>query len=184
MDPIGNLTVQIVKVFSLIWWHHHYLWKAANFDLCSTVMTMEQWGLLACHIYSDMRHPLITVISEDPWHSNLLLSVYQGRCHNLFSQLRSVAAGIRTPSLALSERTLLPTVPSLRSNTISTKWKEALYLKSLSLSEKSSKECKTTINFKFWYSNSKIAISKFQTRVQTVSFWCPLIIYIQNFIRG
>ena len=120
-------------------------------------MAIEQWGFLACHIYSDMGHPLITVISEDPWQSNLLLSAYQGRYHNLFSQLRSVAAGIRTPSLALSGRTLLPTVPSLRSNTLSTKWKEALYLKSLSLSEKPSKECKTTINY------FDIAIQKFNS---------------------
>ena len=154
-----------LKNFSLIWWHHHYLWMAANFDLCSTVMAFKQWGFLACHTYSDTGHPLITVISEDPWHSNLLLSGYQGRCHYLFSQLRSVAAGIRTPSLPLSERTLLPTGPPLRSNTISAKWKEALSLKSLSLSEKSSKECKATINY-FDITNQKFKIIQYFRKIQ------------------
>ena len=30
--------------FLLIWRHHHCRWRAANFDLCSTLMTFEQWG--------------------------------------------------------------------------------------------------------------------------------------------
>ena len=34
-------------------------------------------GSLACHIYCDMGHPFIMVISEDPWHSHLLLTVCQ-----------------------------------------------------------------------------------------------------------
>ena len=29
--------------FSLMWRRHHYRWRAANFDLYSTLMTMEQW---------------------------------------------------------------------------------------------------------------------------------------------
>ena len=32
-------------------------------------------GSLACHTYCDTWHPFIMVISEDPWHSHLLLSV-------------------------------------------------------------------------------------------------------------
>ena len=31
--------------FSLIWWRHHCQWRAANFDLCSALMAIEQWGL-------------------------------------------------------------------------------------------------------------------------------------------
>ena len=37
------------------------------------------------------------VISEDPWHSHLLPSVWQWSCHYLCLRLRSVATGDRTP---------------------------------------------------------------------------------------
>ena len=30
--------------FSLIWRRHHCRWSAANFDLCSALMVIEQWG--------------------------------------------------------------------------------------------------------------------------------------------
>ena len=30
--------------FSLIWRRHHYRWRAPNFDLCSALMAIEQWG--------------------------------------------------------------------------------------------------------------------------------------------
>ena len=33
--------------FSLVWRRHHYLWKAANFDLCSALMATEQWEFLS-----------------------------------------------------------------------------------------------------------------------------------------
>ena len=55
-------------------------------------------GSLACHTYCDTGHPLIMVISEDPWHLHLLPSVQQWSCHYLFLRLRSVAAWIRTPN--------------------------------------------------------------------------------------
>ena len=35
-----------VKNFSLIWRRHHYRWRAANFDLCSALMVIEQWGFI------------------------------------------------------------------------------------------------------------------------------------------
>ena len=53
-------------------------------------------GSLECHTYCDTGHPFIMVISEDLWHSHLLPSVQQCRCHYLFLRLR---AGIRTPNL-------------------------------------------------------------------------------------
>ena len=31
--------------FPLIWKRHHYRGRAANFDLCSALMAIEQWGL-------------------------------------------------------------------------------------------------------------------------------------------
>ena len=30
--------------FSLVWRHHHCRWRTANFDLCSALMAIEQWG--------------------------------------------------------------------------------------------------------------------------------------------
>ena len=33
--------------FSLIWSRHHYWWRALNFDLCSAIMAIEQWGLFS-----------------------------------------------------------------------------------------------------------------------------------------
>ena len=61
---------------SLIWRNHLYCWKAANFDLCSALMAIEQWGfILACHIYCDTGHSFIMVVSKDAWHSHLLPSI-------------------------------------------------------------------------------------------------------------
>ena len=39
-------------------------------------------GSLACHTYCDTGHPFIVVISENPWHSHLLPSVWQWRDSN------------------------------------------------------------------------------------------------------
>ena len=33
--------------FSLIWWRHHYWWRASNFDLHSALLTKEQWGFFS-----------------------------------------------------------------------------------------------------------------------------------------
>ena len=38
-----GLFVQI-KIFLLIWRRHHDRWRAANFDLCTALMVIEQWG--------------------------------------------------------------------------------------------------------------------------------------------
>ena len=45
-------------------------------------------GSLACHTYSDTRHPFTMVISEYPWHSHLLPSVWLWNCHYLISRLK------------------------------------------------------------------------------------------------
>ena len=44
-------------------------------------------GSLTCHTYCDTGLPFIMVISEDPWHSHLLPSVWQWSCHYLFYDL-------------------------------------------------------------------------------------------------
>ena len=33
--------------FSLIWRRHHCRWRAANIDLCSALMAIEQWGFFS-----------------------------------------------------------------------------------------------------------------------------------------
>ena len=56
-------------------------------------------GSLACQTHWDTGHPFVMVISEDPWHSDLMPSVWQWSCHYLFLRHRSVATGIRIPNL-------------------------------------------------------------------------------------
>ena len=75
--------------FSLIWRRHHCRWRTVNFELCSALMVMSSEGSLACHTYCDTGHHFRMVISEDPWHSHLLQSVWKWSCHYLFLRLRS-----------------------------------------------------------------------------------------------
>ena len=44
--------------FSFILRRHHYWKRAENFDLCSTLMAIMQWGFLAWHINCDTGHPI------------------------------------------------------------------------------------------------------------------------------
>ena len=80
--------------------------RAANFDHCSALMAIEQWGFFSVQHLLDTGYPFIMVISEDPWHSHLLSSVSQLSCYYLVLRLRYVAAGILTPNLALAGPTL------------------------------------------------------------------------------
>ena len=50
------------KNFSIIWRRHHFRWRAANFDLCSAVMAIEQWGFFR------VRHLL--------WHGSSVYKVH------------------------------------------------------------------------------------------------------------
>ena len=40
--------------FSLIWIRHQCQWRAANFDICSALMAIEQWGFL--NVPQPLRH--------------------------------------------------------------------------------------------------------------------------------
>ena len=53
--------------FSLIWSRHHYQWRAANFDLHSALMAIEQCGFCTCN----STHEHMTTFKE-PWHSYLI----------------------------------------------------------------------------------------------------------------
>ena len=66
------------------------------------VWPLSSDGSLACHTFCDTGHPFIMVMSENPWHSHLLPSVWQWSCHYLFKRLRSVTIGIWKPNLPLA----------------------------------------------------------------------------------
>ena len=57
---------------------------------------------------------LMAMSCEGSWHSHLLPSVKQWRCHYLFLLLSSVEAEFRTPNFPLAGRTLQPTAPPPR----------------------------------------------------------------------
>ena len=62
--------------FSLIWRRHHCRWRAANFDLCSALMAIEQWGFFSVpHLFCDTGCLFIMFISKDPWNSHRLPNV-------------------------------------------------------------------------------------------------------------
>ena len=97
---------------------HEFTMRGGFFFVClgvSQILTyarhlrpLSSEGSLACHLYCDTGHPFKMVMSEDPWHSHVLPSVWQWRCNYLFSRLGSITAGIRSPNLSLAGRTLLP----------------------------------------------------------------------------
>ena len=89
-----------LKHFSLIWRRHHVDVTIAGERLQILTYARHSWplnseGSLTCHSYCDTGLPFIMVISEDPWHSHLLQSVWRWSCHCFF-RLRSVATGDRT----------------------------------------------------------------------------------------
>ena len=86
--------------FSFIWRRHHCWWRAANFDLCSALVVIEQWGFFSV--------PCLL------WHG---ASIYNGRlgwpvtltriAKGLAVELslpnfKTVAVQIRTPNLLLA----------------------------------------------------------------------------------
>ena len=94
--------------FSLIWRSHQYRWKAADFDLCSALMAIEQWGIFSL-----------------PYLMGHGTSVYNGHlaprtrdtctyCRAFSSgdvPTRTVATGIRTRNFPNARRTNKPTAP-------------------------------------------------------------------------
>ena len=78
--------------------------------------TRHSWPLcsedyLVHTTFCETGHLFVMVISEVLRHSYLLPSVWQWRCYNLFLRLMSHVAGILTPNLLHTRRTLKPTVP-------------------------------------------------------------------------
>ena len=55
--------------FSLIWRRNR--WRAANFDLCSALMAIDQWRLFSMPHLLWHGASVIIVISEDPWNTHI-----------------------------------------------------------------------------------------------------------------
>ena len=97
--------------FSLKWSRHHYRWRAANFDLCSALMAIEQWGFfcvphllwLGASVYNDHLRGSVTLTPfAERLTVELSLPVFQ---------LGSIAARTRTLNFLLVGQTLYPTAP-------------------------------------------------------------------------
>ena len=76
--------------FSLIWSRHdhHYRWRAANFDLWSAFMAIEQRGFFSVpHLLWNGASVYNGHLRGPPWHSLLLLSGWQWNCPYLFYNL-------------------------------------------------------------------------------------------------
>ena len=86
--------------FSLIRTRHHCQWRTANFDLCLALMSwpLRSEGSLTCHTYCDTGHSFIMVISEEPWHSHILPSVWQWNVTTCFYYLGLSRLGFEHPT--------------------------------------------------------------------------------------
>ena len=84
--------------FSLIGRRH----RAANLDLCSALMAIEQRGILNVpHLLFHGPTLYNGHISEDPWHSHLMTGVWQRSCHY---RRKFVPTGIDASALPLCQR--------------------------------------------------------------------------------
>ena len=106
-DIIVCLFVFGLRLTREIFTRQHYRWRTTILTYTRHSWSFSIEGFFSCHIYCDTAHLFIMVISEDPWHSNLLPSVWQWSCHYMFKRLRSsVASGIRAPYLPHARRTI------------------------------------------------------------------------------
>ena len=77
-----------LEKFSLIWRRHHCRWKTANVDLCSALMTIEQWGFFSVphllwhgvSVYNGHLRGLVTPVAER-LAVELLLPVFTNRVY-------------------------------------------------------------------------------------------------------
>ena len=98
----------------LIWRRHHNRWRAANFDLCSALMGIEQWGFfsvphLMWHGTSVSNGHLLGPLTLVPIAERLAVELSL-----LFLRLRSVKVEMRAPNSPLAGITLWPTAPPTR----------------------------------------------------------------------
>ena len=73
--------------------------------------TLSSEGTLACHTYFNTGHPFIMVISEDTWHSHLLLS--SGAVTTCFYDLCLLRQGFGNPTFSFRDETHCATAAAL-----------------------------------------------------------------------
>ena len=122
---------------------------------------------LAFHTYYDTVHPFIMVISEDPWHSHQLPSVWQWSCHYLFYYLVCRYRGLN-PDLPHRRRTVYFYAP-LRQNMTSY------------VVFSTETKVKNDTTFKFISKLNYFLI--FQGSNEIINYLCPLIVQACNWIR-
>ena len=74
-----------IKNFSLIWKRYHDWWWATNFDICSALMAIEQWGFFINVPHVLWHGPTLYNgnLRENPWRSQMFWSVLPWSCHYL-----------------------------------------------------------------------------------------------------
>ena len=77
-----------IENFSFICRRHRYQWRASNFDLCSTLMAIEQWGFFSVPHLLWHRATVHNSHFRGPV-THLLPSDGQWSCYYLFLRLRS-----------------------------------------------------------------------------------------------
>ena len=77
-------------VFENFWRHCHFRSRAANFDLCSAFMAIEQWGIFNVPHLLWHEPTFIMVISVDPWLSHVVecLAIELSLCFNYLGMSR------------------------------------------------------------------------------------------------
>ena len=73
----------IREYFLIIWSHHHYRWRVVNFYLHPALMDIKQLGFFSAPHLLWHGNSVYMVVSEDTWHTHLLLSVWQWSCQDL-----------------------------------------------------------------------------------------------------
>ena len=73
----------------------------SNFDLCSVLMAIEQWGFYSVPHLLWHGASVYMVISEDPWHSYLLPRLSSGAVTTCFNDLGLSRLGFEHPTFRL-----------------------------------------------------------------------------------
>ena len=94
------------REFLYIWRRHHYWWRAANFDLCSAPMAIEQWGFFSVPHLLWQGASVFNGHLRGPVTLTSIANCSAVESQYLFLQLRFVAAGIRTPNFPLARWTI------------------------------------------------------------------------------
>ena len=124
LETLGDVPLHGASVYNVISeepWHSHQCWTPFSHHVLCIFFLYAFWYWCLFGFFSPLRiykfthmetSPLhgasvYNVISQDPWHSHLLLSVGQWSCNNLFLRLILVCRDwIRTPNLACGANAL------------------------------------------------------------------------------